>query len=290
MPKQFLLLLLLSLPTVGITTERALTPYGPPGIHPDWSFLGEPQRCRLVQEIPRFGGAWFEQRQGQRLTFAIQTERVGAHIEQAELLSVPPVWRHHLPIRSLGPVTVGRGQQLLSLNAARSQGLLSELEAGMSPTLTYVDRTRKSTVLTALSPFGFQQPMRDFLSCTSSLTPYDFSQDDRHTIRFATASWALDNDQLALLDQLVEQLFSEQSISRIRVVGHTDGVGNHYNNRILSRQREQSVLNQLIARGVPREMIEAAHQGERQPIADNSSSAGRDLNRRVEIQLVRTEG
>ncbi|MXU66466.1 OmpA family protein [Oceanomicrobium pacificus] len=74
----------------------------------------------------------------------------------------------------------------------------------------------------------------------------------------------------------------------VRVVGHTDSTGSASYNEQLSRQRAQSVANQLAAGGVSSSRLSVVGVGASQPIASNSTSAGRQQNRRVEIVIIPT--
>ncbi len=67
------------------------------------------------------------------------------------------------------------------------------------------------------------------------------------------------------------------------VEGHTDHIGDEQFNHGLSLQRSESVKNALISQGISTTRIKTAGLGETNPIADNSSQAGRQSNRRVEI-------
>lgn len=87
-----------------------------------------------------------------------------------------------------------------------------------------------------------------------------------------------------ILDQFASDLH-RQTNTDVRVIGHTDSVGSDDYNQTLSVQRAQSVKDYLSARGVNPAQIMVAGRGEREPIADNSSEAGRARNRRVEIFL-----
>ncbi|RMG31516.1 MAG: OmpA family protein [Gammaproteobacteria bacterium] len=71
----------------------------------------------------------------------------------------------------------------------------------------------------------------------------------------------------------------------VHVIGHTDSIGSEAYNQRLSERRAQSVVDYLVARGVPRERLIPIGKGEREPIASNATEAGRQLNRRVEILI-----
>jgi len=70
---------------------------------------------------------------------------------------------------------------------------------------------------------------------------------------------------------------------RVRVEGYSDNSGDATENLLLSRSRAQSVSRILTDLGIEAGRIETVGYGERFPVAENASSRGRALNRRVEI-------
>jgi outer membrane protein OmpA-like peptidoglycan-associated protein len=72
---------------------------------------------------------------------------------------------------------------------------------------------------------------------------------------------------------------------QVQVVGHTDNSGSDALNNALSRERAESVRDQLVAKGVGVGRIAIEGRGERQPVADNATPEGRAHNRRVEVFL-----
>ena len=80
--------------------------------------------------------------------------------------------------------------------------------------------------------------------------------------------------------------FLEQNPERIIAIeGHTDATGPASYNRELSRQRAEAVRQALVDRGVSPSRIEVRALGEEFPVATNETTAGQQLNRRVEIVL-----
>jgi len=73
--------------------------------------------------------------------------------------------------------------------------------------------------------------------------------------------------------------------SLIDVMGHTDSTGSDEYNLGLSRRRADSVASYLALRGVSRARMATVGHGERYPIADNATEAGRARNRRVELKI-----
>lgn len=69
----------------------------------------------------------------------------------------------------------------------------------------------------------------------------------------------------------------------IRIEGHTDAIGNDAYNQKLSESRARSIVDWLVAEGIPVTRLKAFGHGETQPVGTNDTAAGRQLNRRVEI-------
>jgi len=103
-------------------------------------------------------------------------------------------------------------------------------------------------------------------------------------ISFDTGSATIRPQLRSVLDPFAQSLQGDQT-SRVTIVGHTDSTGSDAVNNPLSVERAQSVRDYLAARGVSPTRVETAGHGEREPIADNSTEAGRAKNRRVEIFL-----
>lgn len=72
---------------------------------------------------------------------------------------------------------------------------------------------------------------------------------------------------------------------RLQAEGHTDNTGGEELNQRLSENRAAQVEEYLISQGVSTDMISSAGFGFTRPVADNTSSAGRQANRRVELVI-----
>jgi len=69
----------------------------------------------------------------------------------------------------------------------------------------------------------------------------------------------------------------------VAIEGFTDSVGTDGYNQGLSERRADSVKAYLVRQGVETIRLSASGRGKDDPIADNGSAAGRQLNRRVEV-------
>ena len=101
---------------------------------------------------------------------------------------------------------------------------------------------------------------------------------------FHTNSAELKGDSYSILDSAAGTLASIPNVS-VEVAGHTDSQGDAGYNQNLSQQRAETVRRYLISKGVSASRLSATGYGESQPVADNSSSAGRAQNRRVELRV-----
>ena len=71
----------------------------------------------------------------------------------------------------------------------------------------------------------------------------------------------------------------------IEITGHTDNAGDEASNLLLSQARVDAARDAMIEQGGDPDRITAIGKGETEPIADNSTPEGRQLNRRVELQI-----
>ncbi|WP_225036053.1 OmpA family protein [Winogradskyella sp. SM1960] len=89
-------------------------------------------------------------------------------------------------------------------------------------------------------------------------------------------------------DQVLQSMvaiFKEYPQANFSLEGHTDSDGSKSMNQALSERRANAVRDYLIANGIDSERLTAAGFGEENPIASNSTRAGKKENRRVEVKL-----
>jgi outer membrane protein OmpA-like peptidoglycan-associated protein len=84
----------------------------------------------------------------------------------------------------------------------------------------------------------------------------------------------------------VIRFLQENPTARIEISGHTDNTGDEGANFNLSTERARAVKSYLVGNRISADRIEAAGYGPKRPIADNTTEAGRAMNRRVEMRIV----
>jgi outer membrane protein OmpA-like peptidoglycan-associated protein len=104
-------------------------------------------------------------------------------------------------------------------------------------------------------------------------------------ILFATNSSTLNASSKTTLTQFAASLKSNPDTD-IQILGFTDSTGNDNINIPLSQKRAGSVEAFLEGQGVAAARIASDGLGSAQPVADNSTAAGKQQNRRVEVYIV----
>jgi outer membrane protein OmpA-like peptidoglycan-associated protein len=107
------------------------------------------------------------------------------------------------------------------------------------------------------------------------------------SVLFVTGKATLLPGATAQLDKVADAL-TKLAERHFTIEGHTDSTGSVTVNADLSARRANAVRDYLISRGVSADAVSATGVGSQRPIADNKSTEGRAMNRRVEIIVDRT--
>lgn len=91
-------------------------------------------------------------------------------------------------------------------------------------------------------------------------------------------------DSYKQLTDLLEYLQHHDDINA-EIAGHTDNTGTDAHNLKLSQDRANTIRNYLIGKGIKAARLTAKGYGSSQPVADNSTEEGRQLNRRTEVRI-----
>ncbi len=104
-------------------------------------------------------------------------------------------------------------------------------------------------------------------------------------VNFYSASTEITAEGQQALDGLA-QIMKEHSTVNLDIQGHTDTTGFALANLYLSQTRAGSVRDYLVDKGISLYRMLPRGFGESEPIGDNSTSAGRALNRRIEFRFL----
>lgn len=106
-----------------------------------------------------------------------------------------------------------------------------------------------------------------------------------NNIYFETDKYELLPESYAELHILVNFLKTNPT-TRIEISGHTDNTGTSTKNQLLSENRAKAVQNYLIGKDIAPKRLISVGYGDHKPLAVNKTTAGRQLNRRTEVQIL----
>ena len=103
-------------------------------------------------------------------------------------------------------------------------------------------------------------------------------------VLFDVGTWTLKPGAREKLAKISGILLAHPGLN-LEVEGHADSTGSEQFNQVLSERRASAVRDFLIQQGVHWASIAARGFGESQPVASNDTAVGRQLNRRVEMEV-----
>jgi OOP family OmpA-OmpF porin len=103
---------------------------------------------------------------------------------------------------------------------------------------------------------------------------------DKATIKDASAG---------LMTEIADVIKKNPQIKKLRLEGYASAEGDAQHNQTLSTNRARAVMAYLTKLGVSGPQLAAVGYGEANPIADNSTTSGREANRRVEFTILEQE-
>jgi OmpA-OmpF porin, OOP family len=104
-------------------------------------------------------------------------------------------------------------------------------------------------------------------------------------VHFDTDKASLRPDSFTQLKELLEYLQRHDDV-KIEIAGHTDNVGTDAHNLKLSQDRANTIRTYLISKGIKAIRLVAKGYGASEPVADNNTDNGRQLNRRTEVRFL----
>lgn len=134
---------------------------------------------------------------------------------------------------------------------------------------------------------GIFDIVKSFNLCLTKLPKTTYKNAYKTKVHFQLNQKELSENDKEVIAELASLIKKDTSIKKVMVDGYTDNVGSSVTNLAISKARAKTIAYQLTIDGVPLHLISVTGQGERFPIANNQTVAGRDQNRRVEIRLIR---
>lgn len=110
-----------------------------------------------------------------------------------------------------------------------------------------------------------------------------------HILYFETGAYELDAADIDNLKQVVKRLRDKPN-TYLDLAGHTDNRGTHSANVLLSKNRALATREFLLIHGIDESRISFHWHGDSEPLDSNAAETGRQLNRRVELRLLKEPG
>ncbi len=106
-------------------------------------------------------------------------------------------------------------------------------------------------------------------------------------LSFPSGTASIGDDIIPHLDNMVDFLIKHPEV-KIEVSGHTDNTGSADGNQRLSEQRAEVVKKYLLEKGIDPSRVTAVGYGQDRPLASNDEEEeGRELNRRIEMKILK---
>ena len=167
-----------------------------------------------------------------------------------------------------------------------------------------------SYYLKELNPFGFNENVKrivpyeeavnlSFLEGIQNIDAgeaYVANYDQKAKSLLASGEWRINfNTRRASLRPEAEDVLSQiynlliqAEDAKLEIVGHTDNVGDASSNIALSLARAEAVKTYLMSKGIPGSRFQKVDgKGSAQPVSENTTEAGKAMNRRVAITLLK---
>lgn len=105
-----------------------------------------------------------------------------------------------------------------------------------------------------------------------------------HSIYFGGGSYYIDYIQVKALNEFLDRFPGIQQYE-IVIHSHTDDIGDLEYNEYLSKLRSWASLQELLKKGLSRDLMYIEDYGEENPVYDNATMDGKIRNRRVDVIL-----
>lgn len=94
------------------------------------------------------------------------------------------------------------------------------------------------------------------------------------------------DDIFDIIERAIDIMYADKDATVI-LSGHTDSEGDAFQNMVLSQSRADMVKTYMVKQGIDESRIKTVTYGETMPLEDNTTVEGKQLNRRVEINILK---
>ena len=209
----------------------------------------------------------------------IQKEKEAAAAEAAAKAKAAADAQAAAEAQRQAELTAAKEAQMHAEAQAQASRAAAEQAATQAKARAAAEEAERAQAATAALRAQLLKQLNDVLQTTDTPRGLVVNMAD---VLFETGKYALSTDAQLKLAKLSGIIQAHPGLN-LAVEGYTDTTGAADFNMKLSQQRADTVRQFLIAQGLSADTITSKGLGEADPIADNSTAAGRKLNRRVEI-------
>lgn len=284
--------------SANITARRPVSTakiYAADILNADWKTQSGSFSCLLTHHIEGFGNAVFARKTGSGEIFYLTPQGSVVFPRGATSIdTLPPAWRsEQMPVH-LGTTTAVAGERPIKLGAADFAPLLAQLakEAKVMFTSSASEAAGNENSLPAagvmrvvLDPKNFAKAYKAYQQCMGVLIPYTFSQVSHISFNYGEKAEGLNSAHKSELNKVATYVKADPEVLGVLVDAHSDNKGSPEENELISKQESEWVSAYLVLQGVASDKITARWHGDKFPVANNKTDAGRSQNRRVTVRL-----
>ncbi|WP_281647158.1 OmpA family protein [Parendozoicomonas sp. Alg238-R29] len=246
--------------------------------------------CRLSRHIEGFGEISMVTGAGLVSTLVLNTLSVRNFDGTVRFFMKPEVWNHKDHEVELGVEHRESDQGMQFTLDVHPLKWITMMCRPYQLLLEIYDKDQQRIAALEIPTTGFSFQLTNMTDCLVDLLPYNFDQLKKTVLYFEPGRAQLTDSQRLKLADIAEYLEWDGSVVGMSIDAYTDSSGYRLDNLLLSEKRGNSVYRYFIAKGVkPTQVLDLRHHGQRYPAENNVTRKGRELNRRVEINLKRSD-
>lgn len=265
-------------------------------LNADWKTQSGSFSCLLTHHIEGFGNAVFSRKTGSGEIFYLTPQGSVVFPRGATSMdTLPPAWRsEQMPVH-LGTTTAVAGDRPIKLAAADFAPLLDQLGSDAKVMFTSsaaedagardTSSLASGVMRVVLDPKNFAKAYKAYQQCMGVLIPYTFSQVSHLSFNYGEKAEGLNAAHKSELNKVARYVKADPEVLGVLVDAHSDNKGTAEENELISKQESEWVSAYLVLQGVESTKITARWHGDKFPVANNKTDAGRSQNRRVTVRL-----
>ncbi|WP_428467797.1 OmpA family protein [Photobacterium minamisatsumaniensis] len=253
----------------------------------DWQFSGDRFSCKLTKSLKFDGSVTFLAQSVEPYSVLFSSSQRPYFIDEAKLDINTSPWNEKSASKYLLSGSARGSDRLTFTGTAELHYLLNKMEKGAWSQISVSYNQHQEKKVWDIPAVSFSTSYQQFKSCVAALLPIDYAHAKDNTFFFSSSESSLNGDQQLLLTQIAEYIRYDHTIKSVLIDGHTDVTGISLDNLWLSRQRAQSIADELVAMGVSKNQIQLRAHGQRYPLVSGSTTQANQQNRRVQLRIVK---